>query len=141
MTALSFGIRVNAKASPSAAINDAYQQYALIDKALTNDDSAGAKEAAGRLISALNNIKDADAAIKVATDISQAPGINEQRKSFALLTMAMHNLFKNEKPEKMLYIHYCPMAKAYWMDEDKAIHNPYYGKSMPSCGKTTGMVM
>ncbi|MBS1520653.1 MAG: DUF3347 domain-containing protein [Bacteroidetes bacterium] len=139
--ALSFGIRVNAKAVSANTIENAYEQYAAIDKALTSDDAAGAKEAAGRLISALTDTKDADAAIKAATGISQTSDIKEQRKSFALLTVAMHNLFRNEKAGKTLYIHYCPMAKAYWMDEDKTIHNPYYGKSMPSCGRTTGMVM
>jgi hypothetical protein len=36
-----------------------------------------------------------------------------------------------------LYQQYCPMKKAYWLSETPTIKNPYYGKEMPTCGKTT----
>lgn len=139
--ALSFGLHQQAAATVTNDINMAYQHYASIDKALTQDDAQTASKAAGKLEAALKNINDAQNAIALATVISQSKDIVEQRKSFAALTMAMHKLFKTQKPDKMLYIHYCPMAKAYWMDESKTIANPYYGKAMPTCGKTTGMVM
>ena len=70
MSGLSFGIQSNAHATSVNNINDAYQQYSAIDMALTNDDAASAKEAAGQLIAALKGIKDADAAIKAATGIN-----------------------------------------------------------------------
>ena len=139
--ALSFGVHQHAHASTPNDINSAYQHYAAIDKALTKDDALAAAKAAGQLETALKDVKDANTALELTTAISESNNIDEQRKSFAALTVAMHNLFKTQKPDKMLYIHYCPMAKAYWMDESKSIANPYYGKAMPTCGKTTGMVM
>lgn len=122
-------------------IDQAYAQYAAIDQALTQDDALAAQKAASELVDALKNIKDAENAVKLADAIQASKDINQQRKSFAALTVAMHAIFKTDKPEKMLYIHYCPMAKAYWMDENKAVNNPYLGKKMPTCGKTVGMVM
>lgn len=139
--ALSFGVHQHADAFTPNDINTAYQHYAAIDNALTKDDTRAAAKAAGQLETALKDVKDANTALELATAISGSNNIDEQRKSFAALTIAMHNLFKTRKPDKMLYIHYCPMAKAYWMDESKSISNPYYGKAMPTCGKTTGMVM
>jgi hypothetical protein len=77
-----------------------------------------------------------------ASTISQSLDISVQRKSFASLTLEMEKMLKASKlSNKMLYIHYCPMAKSYWMDELKDIRNPYYGKAMPTCGQTTGMIM
>ena len=29
---------------------------------------------------------------------------------------------------------YCPMAEKPWLQKGNTIANPYYGKSMPSCG-------
>ncbi len=139
--AFSFGVHQQANASIPNDINTAYQRYADIDKALTKDDARAAAKAAGNLEAALKDVKEANTALGLATAISQSNNIVEQRKSFAALTIAMHDLFKIQKPDTMLYIHYCPMAKAYWMDESKSIANPYYGKAMPTCGKTTGMVM
>jgi hypothetical protein len=32
---------------------------------------------------------------------------------------------------------YCPMAKRSWIQKEDAIRNPYYGKSMLTCGSFT----
>lgn len=120
----------------------AYAQYANLQKALANDDAATAQKAATELVDALKDISGSQAATKAATAISKTKNIKEQRKSFAALSVALENLFKANKPDNvMIYIHYCPMAKAYWMSNSKDIQNPYFGKSMLSCGKTTGMIM
>jgi hypothetical protein len=34
-----------------------------------------------------------------------------------------------------IYQAYCPMKKANWLSNDKAIKNPYYGSAMLTCGK------
>lgn len=122
-------------------IAQSYKQYAALDQALTRDDASLARKAAGDLLIVLTDVPDAGLAVKAASRISQTTNIGEQRKSFAALSLAMHQIFLKEKRGVMLYIHYCPMAKAYWMDASRTIHNPYLGKSMPTCGKTTGMLM
>jgi len=121
--------------------NKVYEEYAALDQALVKDNADSAQIAATNLVAALTSISDSTEALTTAIAISHTKNISEQRKSFALLTKSLYKILKANKPEKMLYIHYCPMAKAYWMDESKSIANPYYGKAMPTCGKTTGMIM
>jgi hypothetical protein len=36
--------------------------------------------------------------------------------------------------DKPVYVQYCPMADGSWLSDEKQIVNPYYGKSMLSCG-------
>lgn len=120
----------------------AFEQYADLQKALANDDAATAQKAAKELTVVLKDIPGSASAIKAATAISKTKDIAKQRKSFVTLNKAIIKLFKAHKPENVMpYIHYCPMKKAYWLSDSKKIKNPYYGKAMPSCGKTTGMIM
>lgn len=126
-------------ANPS---DKAFEQYNALQKALANDDAAIAQKAANELAIALKDIPGSEKATEAAQAISQTKDIAAQRKLFATLNKAIIKLFKAHKPENVMpYIHYCPMKKAYWLSDSKAIHNPYYGKKMPSCGKTTGMIM
>ncbi|MGF7232859.1 DUF3347 domain-containing protein [Arachidicoccus sp.] len=122
-------------------INDIYAGYAKIEKALTLDDAATAQKAASQLIIELKDIANSNVTLIAATKISQTADISLQRKSFAILSSALYKLFKSQKPDRMLYIHFCPMAKAYWMDENKEISSPYYGEKMLTCGETKGMIM
>lgn len=120
----------------------AYERYAALDNALAKDDAVTAQKAGAKLVHALKDIPGSAKATKAATAISKTKDISAQRKSFAILSQELIKLFKTNKPDNvMIYIHYCPMKKAYWLTDSKEIHNPYFGKAMPSCGKTTGMIM
>lgn len=120
----------------------AYQQYVLLDNALVKDDAITAQKAASKLADALKDIPESANAIKAALAISKTKNIATQRGSFATLSLSIIKLFKVHKPDNaMPYIHYCPMKKAYWLSNNEKIQNPYYGKSMPTCGETTGMIM
>jgi hypothetical protein len=124
------------------ASDRAFSRYAILQKALSEDDGSKAQNVAKDLVLALQDLAGAKEAEKTAFSISQTDDINVQRKLFAALTISLTKLFKANKPEKtMIYIQYCPMAKAYWLSESKEIQNPYLGKSMPNCGQTTGMIM
>lgn len=121
--------------------DQAWQQYDHLQKALANDDAATAQKAAQALVTTLQTVSGSKVALKAANAISKTKDIATQRKSFATLSEALIKLFKENKPSAMLYIHYCPMAKDYWLSDSKAINNPYYGKEMSDCGKTMGMIM
>ncbi|WP_233789431.1 hypothetical protein [Sphingobacterium sp. HMA12] len=49
-------------------------------------------------------------------------------------------MMKVMKPEAPVYYQHCPMYNdgkgAHWLSKQKAIDNPYLGKSMPTCGST-----
>jgi hypothetical protein len=143
----SFGYQINTDAiafnlSGTNPSDKAFEQYAALQKALAIDNAATAQKAAKGLVAALKEIPGSADAIKATTAISQTKDIAKQRKAYATLNEAIIKLFKAHKPENVMpYIHYCPMAKAYWLSDSKDIHNPYFGSKMPSCGKTTGMIM
>lgn len=75
---------------------------------------------------------------KLAVDaklISEVKSVSKQREHFANFSV---NLFKLAKAVKLtkeaVYYDYCPMKKSYWLSENVAIKNPYYGTQMLTCG-------
>jgi Cu(I)/Ag(I) efflux system membrane fusion protein len=67
--------------------------------------------------------------------------IDGQRRYFIGLSQAMLALIEAFDPyDRPLYRQYCPMADndqgAYWLSEEEAVRNPYYGDLMLSCGET-----
>ena len=80
-----------------------------------------------------------DVAKKLETDaehISEnADKIDHQREHFESLSSNLSVLTKALKINaETVYFQYCPMKKAWWMSNDKAIKNPYYGSQMLTCG-------
>ncbi|AXE21055.1 hypothetical protein DR864_26625 [Runella rosea] len=73
-----------------------------------------------------------------AEAIAKTPDAEQQRTHFNDLSNNLFAVIKalkiNEKP---VYQQYCPMKKAYWLSDNSAIKNPYYGKMMLTCGKVT----
>lgn len=74
--------------------------------------------------------------LKDATHISEAKDVNKQREFFASLSVNVGVLAKSVKlSAQPVYQMYCPMKKTYWLSDEKAVKNPYYGSSMLTCGK------
>ena len=75
------------------------------------------------------------ALVNDATAISQSKDIRLQREKFATLSANVFTLAKTVKlSTEPVYQQYCPMKKASWLSNNKAIKNPYYGSAMLSCG-------
>ncbi|MFN4248516.1 MAG: DUF3347 domain-containing protein [Flavipsychrobacter sp.] len=72
--------------------------------------------------------------------ISSAKDITKQREFFALLSAQLIAMLDKQAIGELGYIQFCPMKKAEWISNDKNIKNPYYGKSMLTCGKTTDSI-
>ena len=73
--------------------------------------------------------------ISDATSISQSKDIKVQREKFAALSANVFALAKMVKlSAEPIYQQYCPMKKASWLSNNKAIKNPYYGSAMLTCG-------
>ena len=80
---------------------------------------------------------------KLDTDANQignnAAKIDLQRASFMSLSNNISALTKALKiNEETAYVQFCPMANggkgAYWLSKENKVKNPYYGKSMLTCG-------
>lgn len=73
---------------------------------------------------------------KDAKIISESKDLKKQRLHFAPLSDKIVTLAKKIKLSGApIYEMYCPMKKANWLSDVKAVKNPYYGKSMLTCGK------
>jgi copper chaperone CopZ len=139
-----------------AQLGQVLNAYYAIKNALVADDSRSARSKAKALLTALSNVKMADLSkeqqeiytslaekIKLdATKISETNDIVQQRDHFYTLSNPIFTVVKtfnvNTEPA---YQQFCPMARdgkgANWLSKEKAIKNPYYGKSMLTCGKVT----
>ena len=81
---------------------------------------------------------------KLSYDAEHIKGTTElehQREHFIALSKNMYELFKAFKADAPVYYQHCPMANdgkgADWLSMEEKISNPYMGKSMLTCGKTT----
>jgi hypothetical protein len=145
-------IQANANQPGQSSILNNYYQ---VKNALVAGDAAVAATAASEMLQAITgfdmesrtpaghtafmDLKD-----KLAYDarhISESTDINHQREHFASLSANLIKLTKkiNLSP-KPIYEDYCPMKKAYWLTSDTAIRNPYFGSSMPTCGKVAATI-
>jgi len=120
-------------------IGDAYKEYVKVKDALVASKSAEAKTAAASLQKKLAAVSNGKTAAVEATKVSSAASIDAQRLAFSALSNEMAKLVKGAKLSSgTLYIDYCPMANdnagAFWLSNDKAIKNPYFGDKMLTCG-------
>lgn len=126
-----------------ASISKIYQNYLNIKTALATDNSDDASKAANTLIKSVSMVDykvlsegNLDVLRKDASKIAESRSIETQRESFMALSQNMIALTKNFKlADDTVFVQYCPMADASWLSADKEIKNPYYGKSMLTCGK------
>lgn len=150
MIAFLFAFQVNSGfAQTKTSANKVLSAYFDLKNALAKDNGTLAKKSASLLEQQISSVDFKDAAsadqllLKKATMMAQSSAkeignttdISEQRKTFKTLSAAMITLVKDTKPgDKPIFVQYWPMAKASWLNENKTIENPYYGKSMAACG-------
>ena len=70
---------------------------------------------------------------------ANAGKIEHQREHFVMLSKDVADLIKTfGNGGQTLYKDYCPMANdgkgAFWLSQENKVKNPYYGKSMLTCG-------
>ncbi|MDZ7659572.1 efflux RND transporter periplasmic adaptor subunit [Fodinibius sp.] len=85
------------------------------------------------------------AMVEAVNNASEAKTIDKLRESFAEISNQLVKAVENQGFDtKELYWQYCPMAQnqegAYWLDDKKAISNPYMGQQMPGCGSTEKVI-
>ncbi|MFN8335431.1 MAG: DUF3347 domain-containing protein [Cyclobacteriaceae bacterium] len=120
-------------------LGTAYEHYAHLKDALVSSNQAEAKKAAGQLQNSLASVKEGKKAADEAGKVAAAASLDDQRKAFSDLSNEVAGLIKGGKLSMgELYLEYCPMANnnegAYWVSNDKAIKNPYFGDKMMKCG-------
>lgn len=126
--------------------NPMLKSYYEIKDALVNADGATASAKAGEMIKVMSaDSKDKLPALsKLVVDVHKIAGtqdVAKQREIFANLSLNMYALAKSEKlSDDTIYQQYCPMKKTYWLSNEAAIKNPYYGKMMLTCGNVADTI-
>lgn len=116
--------------------------YYVLKDALVSSNLNAAAANAGEFLKAIDAIdkemvtpESRSTLISDATSISLSKDIKVQREKFAALSANVFALAKMVKlSTEPIYQQYCPMKKASWLSNNKAIKNPYYGSAMLTCG-------
>ncbi|MBI1222007.1 MAG: efflux RND transporter periplasmic adaptor subunit [Bacteroidetes bacterium] len=137
------------------ALMPVFEAYFKMEKALVEDDFAGAKTAAQALESSIQKVemsafhgsnhalwmKSYAALLSALKEVNGISKIEALRDHFLNISEAMIPLAEQIDPYKSpLYVQHCPMANfnkgGDWLSKGKEILNPYMGQSMPTCGET-----
>jgi membrane fusion protein, copper/silver efflux system len=78
---------------------------------------------------------DAAAVRAAAEKVAAADKIESAREAFGALSDAMIALAGGKAPNADVKIAYCPMVRKSWLQQGEKIQNPYFGKSMLTCGE------
>jgi Cu(I)/Ag(I) efflux system membrane fusion protein len=152
-------MRIPSTPELNAQIMKLFQIYDVLKNSLVDSDSKKASSAAAQLVA---DLKAADMNLVgkdqmdswmdlVATmesesiKISKSTDIEVQRQSFSTVSNALYTVLKMYGASEKIYYQYCPMAfnnkGAYWLSETNKIRNPFFGKSMLTCGETKEVIM
>ena len=115
------------------------ENYAKIEAALAND-KLDRVPAAAQAIAKLVTGDDAKllpgSVAKQADALTKATDLAVAREAFKSLSASLISYLDKAKVQTGRYYEvYCAMAKANWLQTDKAVKNPYYGQSMARCGE------
>lgn len=117
---------------PDAKIAQAFDQYERVRAALSADSLAGVREGATALAPLAKEIGGANAGT-AATKLASATRIKDARARFGDVSDALVETFL---AAGIPGVHgfTCAMVKKPWAQRGEKTQNPYYGKSMPTCG-------
>jgi Cu(I)/Ag(I) efflux system membrane fusion protein len=127
------------------------EAYLKIHEALADDKTDGVNSAAEKIAVLSDNLdpdtvtgehaahyEDLPAKIKTAAmKLARGKEIGAMREAFKALSRPMAMWATMSKPEG-IYIVYCPMARASWLQTNDDIRNPYHGREMLRCGEIVG---
>lgn len=146
----------NAQQTVPAKFNVSLEKYYVLKNALATDKATAAQQAAIALSRSLADMphkgfvndqqhmlwmKESAVIQQQAKLIAGSSDLKVQRKSFGALSSSFVTLADSLKlNNKTIFVQYCPMAKASWLNEVKDIQNPYYGSMMYDCGSVTGTI-
>ena len=113
-------------------------KYMDVKDALVKSDSKLTASTASELlktIEATAAFKQKGGLSKAVKKVSGTTDLEAQRAAFADVSELMWEAVKNDGHiHQDIYYQYCPMKKVYWLSEEPAIRNPYYGSAMLTCG-------
>src|SRR6266700_5777430 len=119
-------------------VKSVLDHYLVIQAELAKDSIKGVDENANAIAKAVKGdemkMLSPDVA-KQAETVAKAKDLKAAREAFKPLSASLVKYLADNKAGKGVYHEaYCPMAKSSWLQTEKEVRNPYYGKSMLDCG-------
>lgn len=119
-------------ATQSKSAVQAFEHYETVRVALSGDKLADVAPHAKELAAVIEPVGGAEAK-KAADALAAATTIEDARKHFGDLSAIVVPVFQAEAiPGTNAYM--CAMMKKPWIQRGDKVENPYYGKSMLTCG-------
>jgi hypothetical protein len=136
---LAFTLLAAVPARAADFVADVVGPYLAIQTALVNDQLAPVSGAAKTLQKSAAGLgADGQALATAAGKAAGAKNIEAARAAFADLSSALIAYAeKTKQPVEGKIVAFCPMANKSWVQAEGTIANPYYGKSMSTCGNKT----
>lgn len=115
----------------------------LKDALVKSDSKAESKYTVSfqKEIEAAETFAEKESLLKAVQKMVKATVIEKQRSAFAEVSPIFWKALKKEKVSQDVYYQYCPMKKSYWISNEAAIKNPYYGSSMLNCGNVSDKII
>ncbi|ODU23921.1 MAG: hypothetical protein ABS95_02685 [Verrucomicrobia bacterium SCN 57-15] len=124
---------------PIGAAATVFDYYFKIQKALAEDSLENVAVSAGAIAEIVRKDTGSGFAVQIvgqAETLAKARDVAAARTPFKALSGYLIHYAKTSHAVAGTYheVH-CPMANVNWLqNDDKAVRNPYLGKSMPQCG-------
>ena len=120
-------------------VKTVFDDYLKIGAALAKDSLDGVPARAKAMAQAIQGdsmkMLPPEAA-KQAQALAQATDLAGARKAFKPLSESLIKYLADHRvPAGTYHEVFCPMAKASWLQADKTVANPYFGKAMLHCGQ------
>jgi Cu(I)/Ag(I) efflux system membrane fusion protein len=144
----------------SSQLEKVFEAYFDIQQALASDKFVDGMTGVNQMNNALAGVemklltdenhqlwmKQANSLEQIISNAAKAENIEQLRPKFALLSEQMFAVAKQfgAPGKSAIYQIKCPMAfnnrGATWLQQDKDIHNPYFGSAMPQCGSVIEVI-
>jgi hypothetical protein len=136
---LSGGIACGNQNSLRSADASVLESYQKIYEALTVDTIEGVAENALTIVKTVKADTEKKLPITIADkaeQLSRDKDIKIAREDFKGLSSALISYLEKQNIKNSGYQeNYCPMVNANWLQKESKLNNPYFGKSMPTCGE------
>jgi hypothetical protein len=132
----------SALAGAATTADEILERYFVIHNRLADDSLEGVTEAAAKIAEISRRASKTESAgrdkllaLSASASKLKATDLNTARENFGDLSKNLTAWLQQSGAQEKAYQLYCPMAKKGWLQRDKKVRNPYYGKSMLTCGE------
>lgn len=128
------------EAAGKTALAELVSAYEPIQTALASDSTSRVVEAAADVAAKATALvpqgseRPEPSELIAAARAVKGPDLATLREQVKRLSLALAKLVQSQ-PVEGFGIYFCPMADAYWLQKIGPVRNPYFGKSMLTCGE------